>query len=190
MSKVIKQMEMDDMKRAFASVRDLVVLNAEHLSAQGEYTLRASLRKKNIRLKQVKNSLCRRVFRELNLSVPDDSPYWAKATIMAWGGSSISELSREIDGELRNPKNAGLYRTKDKGERVKVKGAIVDGSPITFAQALKMPTRLELIGQIVGAITGPGAAIAGCLEGPGAMLASQVKQIAEKKEEEAPAAAS
>src|SRR5947209_5799169 len=104
MSKVIKQMEMDDLKHTFASVRDLVVLNAEHLSAQGEYTLRASLRKKNIRLKQVKNSLCRRVFRELNLSVPDDSPYWAKATILAWGGSSISELSREIQGELKTPR--------------------------------------------------------------------------------------
>ena len=33
--------------------------------------------------------------------------------MLAWGGGSIAELSKEIDAELKNPKNAGLYKTKE-----------------------------------------------------------------------------
>ena len=75
MSKVIKQMEMEDLRRTFGSVRDMVLLTVEKLDAQGEYTFRANMRKKNIRLKVVKNTLARKVFKELNFQVPDDSPW-------------------------------------------------------------------------------------------------------------------
>ncbi len=184
MSKVIKQMEMDDLKRTFAGVRDLVVLSAEKLGAQGEYQLRKVMRQNNVRVRQVKNSLTRRVFKELNLSVPDDSPYWQKNTILAWSvvaGGSIASVSKALDAELRNPKNAGLYR-----EKVTVKGAIADGQPVSFDVAKSMPTREELIAQIVGMILGPGSAIAGCLTGPASQVASQIQQVSEKKEEGAP----
>jgi ribosomal protein L10 len=140
MSKVIKQMEMDDLHRTFAGVRELAVMTSERLTSQGEYTFRSAMRKKGVRVRVVKNSLCRRVFRELKLQVPDESPYWEKQTMLAWGTGSIAELVREIDGELGNPKNGGLY--KDKGKpRVEPKGAIADGSPVTWDQARKMPTR-------------------------------------------------
>jgi len=183
MSKIIKAMEMEDLRRTFQDVRDLVVLTTHQLDSLGEYTLRANLRKKKIRLKTVKNSLCRKVFKDLNINIPDDSPFWSKQSVIAWGSNSIAELSREIEGELRNPKNAGLYRNKDK-ERVSIKGAVADGQAVTFQQALKMPTRQEVIAQIVGMILSPGAQLAACLMGPGSQLASQVKQIGEKKDEE------
>jgi len=182
MSKVIKQMQMDDIRNAFKGVRDLVVLQFDKLGSHGEYTIRKNLREKKIRLKQVKNTLTRRVFREMNLSVPDDSPYWAKSTILAWGGNSIKELSQAVDGELTSPKTRPLYKDK-----VTVKGAIADGQPVTFDQAKKMPSREDILAQIVGMIMGPASQIAGCLMGPVSQVASQVQQISEKKEE-APAA--
>src|SRR5262245_20927925 len=123
MSKVIKQMEMNDVRRTFDGVRDLVVLTTNKLSAQGEYTFRAALRKKGVRVRVVKNSLARRVFKEAGLSVPDDSAYWQKQTMLAWGGDSVAQLSKEVDAELRNPKNLGLYKSKE-GEKITVKGAI------------------------------------------------------------------
>ncbi len=52
-------------------------------------------------------------------------------------------------------------------EKLTVKGAIAEGTPVTFAEALRMPTRLEAIGEIVSAILGSGSAIAGLLVGPG-----------------------
>src|SRR5688572_9632850 len=98
MSKVIKQMEMEDLRRTFGGVRDMVVLSVEKLDAQGEYTLRATMRKKNIRLKVVKNTLARKVFKELDFHIPDDSPYWLRPTMLAWGTGSIKELSNEVHG--------------------------------------------------------------------------------------------
>jgi large subunit ribosomal protein L10 len=182
MSKVIKQMEMDDLKRTFTGVRDLVVLSAEKLNAQGEHQLRKVMRQNNVRVRLVKNSLTRKVFKELNLSVPDDSPYWQKPTMLAWSaGGSIATMSKALEAELRHPKNAGLYR-----EKVTIKGAIADGQPISFDVAKSMPTREELIAQILGMILGPGSAIAGCLTGPASQVASQIQQVGEKKEEGAP----
>ena len=51
--------------------------------------------------------------------------------------------------------------------------------------ALKMPTRVELIGQIISAFMSPGSAIAGALVGVGNQIAGQVDAHSEnlKKDE-------
>ncbi|MHB1422458.1 MAG: 50S ribosomal protein L10 [Gemmataceae bacterium] len=182
MSKVIKQMEMDALKSAFQDVRDAVVLSMKGLNCHLEGSLRATLRKKNIRLKMVKNSLTRRVFDELGIHISADSPMWTGPTTLAWGGNSIAELSRAINEELKKSKNAAAYK-----ETVNVKGALADGQVIGFDLALTMPTREEAIAQIVGMILGPGSAIAGCLTGPISQVASQIQTISEKTEEGTPA---
>jgi large subunit ribosomal protein L10 len=182
-SKVIKQMEMDALKKTFQDVRDLVVLSVKGLDCRGEHGLRVAMRKRNVRLQVVKNSLTRRVFNELGLRVGDDSPYWLGPTMLAWGTDSLGELSRAIDAELKNAKTAALYKDK-----VIIKGAIIDGQPFGFEQAVKMPTRAEAIAAVVAAILGPGGAVAGCLSGPAAQVASQIQSISERKEEPAPAA--
>jgi large subunit ribosomal protein L10 len=184
MSKVIKEMQMDAIKDTFKEVRDLVVLSVKGLDCHADHTLRAALRKKSIRLQVVKNSLTRKIFGDMGIAVRGDSPYWAGPTTLAWGapGISIAEVSRAIEAELKNTKTAATYKDK-----VAVKGAIAEGQPVGFDVALKMPTRLEAIAQVVGTIIGPGAAIAGCLTGPASQIASQIQTISEKKEE--PAAA-
>src|SRR5262249_7550833 len=144
MSKVIKQMEMDALRSTFKGVRDLVVLSASKLDAQGEYTLRAALRKKKIRLQVVKNSLTRKVFHEMDMHIADDSPFWQKPTMLAWGGASVAELSKEVDAELRHAKHGPMYKDK-----VTVKGAVADGEAITFEEALKRPTREQAIARVV-----------------------------------------
>src|SRR5262245_28160787 len=138
MSKVIKQMEMAALKDTFQGVRDLAVLSIQGMSSQGEYTFWAALRKKKIRLQVVKNSLTRKVFGERGLQVRADSPYWQRPTALAWGGGSIAELCREIEGELKHPKNGPLYRSKEGKPFVEKKGAIADGLPVPFDVALKL----------------------------------------------------
>jgi large subunit ribosomal protein L10 len=186
MSKVIKQMEMDALKDAFKDVRDLVVLSITGLDCVADHQFRAALRKKNVRLKVVKNSLTRRVFDELGLHVGEGSPYWTGPTALAWGGASVAELSRAIDGELKAPKTAAQYKDK-----VVVKGAVADGQPVPFDRALKMPTRTEAIARVIGLALAPASRLVSQLKGPGSALASQIKTLAEKKppEGEAPAAA-
>jgi large subunit ribosomal protein L10 len=177
MSKVIKQMESDALRATFQDVRDAVVLSIQGLNCQLDGALRATLRKKNIRLKVVKNSLTRRVFDDLGIRTGSDSPMWAGPTTLAWGANSVAELSRTIDDELKKSKAAPQYKDK-----VKIKGAIADGEVISFDLALKRPTREEAIAQILGGILGPGAAIAGCLTGPISQVASQIQTISEKTE--------
>jgi large subunit ribosomal protein L10 len=183
MSKVIKQMEMDALKETFQGVRDLAVLSVQGLDCHADHTLRSSLRKKKVRLKVVKNSLTRRVFRELGLKIADDSPYWLGPTTLAWGTESAGELGRIIEAELKAPETAALYKDK-----VTIKGGIADGQSVEFALMTKMPTRTEAIAGVLAAILGPASAVAGCLTGPASQVASQIKTLAENKEEGAPAA--
>jgi large subunit ribosomal protein L10 len=174
MSKVIKQMEMDALKRTFQDVRDMVVLSTDKLSCQLDHGLRSSLRKKNIHVQMVKNSLTRRVFEELGMKV---GSYWTSNTIICWGSNSLADLSKELEA---------LVKKNDK--ILKVKGAVSEGQEVPFDVALKMPTRAEAIGRVVSLILSPASRLVGQILAPGGNLAGQIKSLGEKKGEAAAAA--
>jgi ribosomal protein L10 len=178
MSKQVKQMQMDVLAKTFDGVQNMVLLTATKVDAQADNKIRLGLRKKNISLMMVKNSLLRRVFGgKLD---PGEAAY-AGPTLIAWGCESIKELSREIE--------AVVFRDDKLKDKVKVKTAVAEGQPMPFARALTMPTRKEAIGEIVATILGPASSIAAALTGPAAQVASQLQTIADKKPEEgAPAA--
>ena len=109
MSKKIKQMQMDALAKTFDGVRDMVVMSVSGVDSLVDNKTRLDLLKKNVHLHMVKNSLPRRVFTEMGI---DMGEIWAGPTTIAWGGSSVAELSRAVEGELKNPKNAPLYKDK------------------------------------------------------------------------------
>jgi large subunit ribosomal protein L10 len=169
MSKAIKQMEMDALKKTFGGVKNFVFLSQTKLGAIADNQLRLGLRKKNIRLQMVKNSLARKVFVELGLDLKD---VWSGNTVVAWGGGeSVKDLSRELEAAFKDQ----TKKDPKFGEKVTVKSAVAEGEQVTFAAALKMPTRLETIGELVAMILGPGAALASQLIGPGGQIASQIE---------------
>jgi large subunit ribosomal protein L10 len=176
MSKQIKQMEMDALKTTFQGVRDLVLLSVSGLSCQTDNQLRLSLRKKNIRLQMVKNSLARRVFGELGIK---SEQLQAGPTVVAWGAGSLAELSRELETIV-----------KKNEKTIKVKGAVSEGQEVTFKQALAMPTRAEAAGRVLMLALSPARRLAGQIRGPAGKVAGQIKSLSEKKPEEgaAPAA--
>ena len=184
MSKIIKDLQMDALKKTFAQVRDLVFMDITGLDCITDNQFRKALRKKNINLHMVKNSLARRAFDDLGVKIPVDSPYWAGSTCISWGAGSLAELSKELDAQLKElvKKNAKLK------DLLKVKGAISEGQQIPFEIALKMPTRLEAIGRVVALALAPASRLVAQLKAPGANVASQIKTLSEKKPEEAPAA--
>lgn len=171
MSKIIKQMAMDTMKTTFKDVRDLVLMHVVGLNAIDENKVRLGLRKKGVRLQMVKNSLARRVFGELGLTI---DKVWEGNTTVAWGGASIAELSKEIEGIAKKHEKF-----------IKVKTAVADGAQVPFAVALKMPTRMEAIGQVLNLALSPARRIAAALVGPAGIVSGQIKQVSEKKEEAA-----
>ena len=152
MSKAIKQMQMDAMKQTFSGVKNMVVISSTKLGAIAENQLRLSLRKKNIRLHQVKNSLARKVFNDIGIRLD----VWGGCTVFCWGPESVKELSKGLEAAFKEQEK----KDPKFKEKVTVKTAVAEGQPVSFADALKMPTRLEAIGEIVGAIAGPGSHLA------------------------------
>src|SRR5262245_30491028 len=173
MSKLIKKMQMDALEQTFGSVRDLVLLSVTGMTCQQDNQLRHTLRKRNIRLQVVKNSLARNVFNRLGMTLTN---VWEGPTTLAWGSTGLADLSKELDTLLR------------KNDKVKFKGAVADGQEVTFEQALKMPTRAEAIGRVVSLILAPAGRLVSQITGPAAAVASQVKSLADKKPAEGAAA--
>jgi large subunit ribosomal protein L10 len=183
MSKKIKQLEMDALQGTFKDIRDMVFLSISGVDAISENKTRLELRKKNIRLQMVKNSLAGRVFRQLGMRLRDrhqqtgdtkakvKGTYWDGPTTIAWGAGSLAELSKELDAAFK------------KNQKVKFKGALSDGLEISFEQALRMPTRAEALGRVVSLALSPARRLASQILGPASMVASQVKTLGEKKEE-------
>jgi large subunit ribosomal protein L10 len=175
MSKAIKQMQMDALKTDFKDVRDLVLLNVVGLDAITENHLRLGLRKKGIRLQTVKNSLARRVFGEHGLQI---SKGWEGSTTVAWGGTSVAELSKELETIVKKHE-----------KKMKVKTAVADGQEVAFAAALKMPTRAEALGRVVMLALAPARRIAAQIVGPASQVCGQIKSIKDMKKDEAEAPA-
>ena len=174
MSKDIKQMEMAALKKNFSGVRDAVFMKVVGLNAIADNQVRLGLRKKGIRLQVVKNALARRVFDEMGIKV---EKAWEGATTVAWGGTSIAGLAKEIEA---------IAKKYDK--IVTVKSAVADGQEVDFKIAIKMPTREEAIGRVVALAMAPASSLVSQILGPAASVASQVKTVSEKTEEAAPAA--
>lgn len=65
---------------------------------------------------------------------------------------------------------------------LEIKGGVTEGTPLSSEDVTKLsksPGRMELIGEIVSRILGPGAQLAGAIKGPGGTLAGQIKTISE-----------
>jgi large subunit ribosomal protein L10 len=174
MSKQIKQMEMDALGKTFREVRDLVAISVVGLDSKADNQLRLALRKKNIHLQVIKNSLTRRVFGELGINA---AKIWEGPTTLAWGATSVAELSRELEAAFK------------KNDKIKFKGAIADGEEITFEQAKNRPTKAEAVGRVVMLALAPASRLLSQIRGPASQVASQIKTLSEKAGGEKPAAA-
>jgi ribosomal protein L10 len=177
MSKQVKEMQMGVMRNAFEKVRDLVVLNAGGVTAQNDNTLRLALRKQKISMMMVKNSLARRVFGELGMKF---DKVWEGPTILAWGKDSIAELSKALDEYLKKD----AYK-----EKLKVRTAIADGTLVPFETAKTLPTREEVLSEVLGLLLSPARQVAAQITGPANQVAGQLFALSEKKPDEAAPAA-
>ncbi len=154
MSKKIKELELNTLRKAFKGVRDMVLLEPIKLDSAADYEMRKKLREKKIQVKMVKNSLMKKVFAENGVQVdPGSGP-----TLLVWGTES--------------PKAP---------DKLKEKTAVSEGTPLPLEKAQLVPTRKEAIGSLLAAIFGPASALAGCLVGPPSQLAGILKAIEEKK---------
>ncbi|WP_417847634.1 50S ribosomal protein L10 [Thalassoglobus sp.] len=173
MSKAVKKMMLDDLRKKLDGRRDFLVLDLSKMDAVANNEMRLELAQKGITLLGIKNRLLQVILRDAGVDELD-GPLSGPSTL-AWGGEDIVGLSREMATWAK------------KITEVEIKGAAVDGQGVDSAGVTdisKGPSRLELIGQLVGLVLSPGAQLAGALLGPGGTLSGQMKALAEKDNEE------
>jgi ribosomal protein L10 len=180
MSKYVKNLISDYMRTQLNGVDDALLVNVVGLNANADGRLRAELRKKNIHLLVVKNSLARRATAGTRLAPMFEGLSGTSA--ICWGGEDIVSLAKEV---VRLAKD-------DKLKPFEARGGVMDGQKLTSEQVVgvsKLPSRMEQLGILVGQILGPGARLASQLNGPGGTLVSQLTERAKALEEQAAAAA-
>jgi large subunit ribosomal protein L10 len=171
MSKVVKEMVISEIRAELGDRKDLLVLDMSQLDAVANNKLRLELHKKGITLLGVKNALAKVVLKQAGMQSVD--AMLAGPSTLVWGGEDIVGLSREMTEWAK------------KIDKISIKGGVVDGQGVDsqgVSDISKGPSRLELIGQIVGLMLSPGAQVAGALLGPGGTVSGQLKALSEKEE--------
>jgi large subunit ribosomal protein L10 len=179
MSKFVKDLVTDQLKRELDGVQDLLLVNVVGLSANSTSALRKPLRQKNIKLMVVKNSLARRATEGTQLAPAFEGSQGTLA--MVWGASDIVALAKEVV-RLAADKEFALFQAR---------GGVMGGAQLKADEVTavsKWPSREEQLSIIVGQILSPGARLSSQLIAAGGALASQIKQHGEGEEEAAPAA--
>lgn len=166
MSKLIKNMLTDDLKTRLADVGEAIVVSLGTLDAQRTTELRQALRKKNIHLQMVKNSLARRATAGTPLA-----PAFEKTEGMlavAWGGEDVVDLAKELDRLSGVKEFAGFECCCGA-----LDGARLEADDVK--QVAKWPTRSEQLSILSGQIISLASTLAGQILSAGGTLAGQIQ---------------
>ncbi|NBV44336.1 MAG: 50S ribosomal protein L10 [Planctomycetia bacterium] len=176
MSKLVKNMLVDDLKRRLRDVNEVVVVSLGKLDGQKTSQLRQALRKKRIHLQLVKNSLARRATLETPLAPAFDRTEGMLA--IAWGGEDVVDLAKELDRVSGIADYQGF----------EFRGGALDGArlgPADVKSVAKWPSRTEQLSILSGQISSLGRTLAGQVVSAGGTLAGQVKSRIEDLEKAA-----
>ncbi len=169
MSKFVKNLIVDQIKKELAEVQDCVLVNVIGLDAGESGQLRDRLHEKNINIRVVKKSLAIRATEGTTLAPAFEGVGGSVA--VCWGGSDFVSMVKEI---------VELDKDENNFEAFAACGGVLDGealTPAAVAEISKWPTREEVLATIVAQLLGPGATLSAQLIGPGGTLAAQISEI-------------
>jgi large subunit ribosomal protein L10 len=172
MSKFVKDMITKDLRGRLEGVEDALLVDVIGLKNDKNVALRQRLRKKNINLLVVKNSLARRATEGTRLEKAFVETQGTMALV--WGGEDIISLAKEVTQIIEDKQY----------ELVKPKGGVMDGQPLAAEQIKaisKWPSRKEQLSILSGQILSVGAKLSSQLLSGGSKLASQIKKKSEEE---------
>jgi ribosomal protein L10 len=172
MSKTVKNMIIREYKTRFDGAKDATLISIRGVKAIDTTKLRGTLRKKQVKVTVIRNSLAQKALAGSGLDAL--FPLMEGNNALVYGGSSVVEIAREL--------------TKALGDfpGIELKGAVLDGTLFKGEKGVKelskYPTREEALGQTVGLLYGPGKKLSAQFQGPGTNIAGLVKAIEAKLE--------
>jgi len=171
MSKPVKNLIVESYKKKFADVDGAVLVDIRGVDANKNNSLRSALAAQQVRITVVKNSLAKRAFEGTALA--DISELLDGPCAMVYGGQSVVEVARMLIKQAKEIEN------------LQFKGALMEGQrfgPDQIDALSKYPTRGEAQAQVIQVILGPAGQVIGAATSAGAAIASILKKIEEKLE--------
>lgn len=168
MSKAVKAMIADELKRRYSGIESACVVDMTGMNVSEQEAIRGRLREKSARVHVVKNSLARRAF--------EGGPLQPLGAVLTGPCALVTSTESLIDVAKV------LVDTAKEFERLDLKEAIFDGDAdlLTVRALAKMKSQRELIGDVAMLVASPGRAIAGCLRAPQAKIAGCLKAMIDK----------
>ena len=170
MARPEKVAQVESIEASIKDARSIVLSDLTGLDVAKVTELRRRCRQQGVELKVVKNTLARRGVQ--NTAAAGLARYFEGPTAIA--------VSRETE----NAAAKVLAKFAEEHELPKFKAGFVDGAVLdakTVTALSKLPTRNELMAQLLGGIQGPARNLVSVMQGPLRSLASVLKQASEKQ---------
>lgn len=174
MSKYVKDLITDDLKKRLSGVNDALLVNVTGMTANAAHKMRADLRSKQMHVMMIKNSLAARATEGTPLRAAFDGV--AGPLALVWGGSDIVALAKEV-ARIAGDKQFAPFAPR---------GGVMDGQQLSadaVAEVSKWPSREEQLSILLGQIMSPASTLASQLISAGGALASQISQRGEEKDQ-------
>jgi large subunit ribosomal protein L10 len=168
MSKYVKEIMMDQLRSDLDGSTSLLIVDLKGIDAITEHQFRRDLRKKQIRVRTLKNTLAKRVFGEMGIG--GLSKYLEGPSVAVWGGDGVAELAKEVSDKVKALK------------KPEIKGGAVDGvviGPNQVEDITKLPSREALIARVVALALAPAQRVVSLANAPVGGLMGQLKTMSE-----------
>ena len=166
-----KEQIVQEMNGELTGAKGVVLADFSGMSVETVTQLRATLRSKGVRYKVVKNTLLKRVAKERGLSALD--PYLEGPTAIAYSTDSEVEPVRVV------------VEFAKKHERPVVKAGVIGEKFYTkqeLIQLAALPTREELLSQVLAVVTAPMSQFLGAVNALLASPATLASELEKKKQ--------
>ena len=142
MSKALRRKSVDELAEKFKGQANLVLVDANGLTANQAVELRREVREGQARVRLLKNSVALHTFKKMGL--PGFEKHLTGMNVLVYGPDPLSIAKK-------------LVAYKEKHQKGAVKAAVIEGKEMPAAglvELSKLPGRPELLAQILGVMQG------------------------------------